>query len=322
MRLSRRGLTGGLGALWLLDGGLQLQPHMWSQAFFGATFENANVALPSWLTGVEVHLDTWTGAHPLPWDMGIAVVQLAIGAALLAGRWVRPALALSVVWAVSVWVFGEGMGAMSLSGANAMTGAPGAALLYALVALVLWPRGDDDGRAAADSGLLRPLGSRLLWAALWTATAALWLEYQSHMAQGPGGQLSGVGNGEPGWVSSINHHVGSAVGSNGPALASLLGALQLVAGLGVLLPRTRRVGLVVGMVVAVFYGVLGQDLGGLFTGAANDPGTGPVLVLWALALWPRRAPAPDSGLDSGSAHDAGVPEGVTAGLGPDRQPVG
>ena len=319
MRLSRRALIGGLGAIWLLDGGLQLQPHMFTQAFFGATFENANVSLPSWLTGIEVHLVTWTGAHPLPWDLGIAGIQLAIGAALLAGRGVRPALAVSAAWAVAVWVFGEGLGGLSLSGANAMTGAPGAALLYALGALLLWPRDDDTGAAAADSGLLGPLGSRLLWAVFWVATAGLWLEYQSHMAQGPGGQLSGVGNGEPGWVSSLNHHVGQAVGNHGPALAALLGALQLVAGLGVFWPASRRVGLVVGVALAAFYGVLGQDLAGLLTGAANDPGTGPVLVLWALALWPRRRPAsePDR-----SAHDAGVPERVAAGLGPHRQPVG
>ena len=321
MRLSRRALLGGLGALWFLDGGLQLQPHMLSQAFFVSTFENANTALPSWLTGIEVHLDTWTGAHPVPWDLGIAAIQMAIGAALLAGRWVRPALAVSVAWAVAVWVFGEGLGGLSLSGTNAMTGAPGPALLYALVALVLWPAGDDDRETAGGSGLVRAGGSRLLWAALWTATAALWLEYQSHMAQGPGGQLSGVGNGEPGWVASVNHQVGQAVGSNGPALAALLGALQLVAGLGVLLPRSRRVALGVGVALAVFYGVLGQDLGGLATGAANDPGTGPVLVLWALALWPRPAPAP-GGSAGDSAHDAGVPQGVAAGLGPHRQPVG
>ena len=319
MRLSRRGLIAGLGAIWFLDGGLQLQPHMFTQAFFGATFENANVSLPSWLTGVEVHLAAWTGAHPLPWDLGIAVIQLAIGAALLTGRRVRPALAVSVAWASAVWVFGEGLGGMSLSGANAMTGAPGPALLYALAALLLWPVGADDRSAAADSGLLGPLGSRLLWATFWVATAALWLEYQSHMAQGPGGQLSGVGNGEPGWVSALNHHVGQAVGNNGPAFAALLGALQLIAGLAVFVPRTRRVALGVGAVVAVFYGGLGQDLAGLFTGAANDPGTGPVLVLWALALWPRRRLDRDP---DRSAHDAGVPERVAPGLGPDRQPVG
>src|SRR5581483_9869139 len=106
VRLSRRGLIGALGAIWFLDGCLQLQPHMLTQAFFVSTFENANVSLPSWLTGVEVHLDTWTGAHPLPWDLGIAAIQLAIGAALLAGRWVRPALGVSVLWGVAVWVFG------------------------------------------------------------------------------------------------------------------------------------------------------------------------------------------------------------------------
>jgi hypothetical protein len=324
-RPRRRQLIGLLGGLWFLDGCLQLQPHMLTEAFFVSMFETANVSLPSWLTGVEIHLDTLTGAHPAAWDAAFAGLQLAIGLALLAGRWVRPALAVSVAWSVSVWVFGEGLGGLSLSGANPLTGAPGAALLYALAALMLWPAGTDAGDSVADSGLLRGSGSRLVWAGLWSSTAALWLEFQSHMAQGPGGQLGGVGNGEPGWVAGINHRVGSAVGDNGPALAALLGALQIVAGLGVLHRRTRRVALVVGVVLAMAYGLLGQDLGGVLTGQANDPGTGPVLLLMALALWPGRG-APSTSVEAkppvGSAHDAGVPERVAAGLGPGGQTVG
>jgi hypothetical protein len=34
--------------------------------------------------------------------------------------------------------------------------------------------------------------------------------------------------------------------------------------------------------------VFGQDLGGLLTGQATDPGTAPLFVLLALALWPGR----------------------------------
>jgi hypothetical protein len=34
--------------------------------------------------------------------------------------------------------------------------------------------------------------------------------------------------------------------------------------------------------------VFGQDLGGLLTGQATDPGPAPLFVLLALALWPGR----------------------------------
>jgi len=319
-RLSRRRLQVGLGGLWLLDGCLQLQPHMLTEAFFVSMFETANISLPSWLTGVEVHLDTLTGAHPAPWDVIFAGIQLTLGVMLITGRAVRPALAASMAWALGVWVFGEGLGGLSLSGANAMTGAPGAAALYALASLLLWPAAADDRAAVADTGMVRGTGSRIIWAGLWVGTAGLWLEYQSHMAEGPGGQLGGVGNGEPGWLAAVNHWAGSVVASHGPALAGLLGALQLVAGLGVLAPPTRRAALGVGIGLAGLYGLFGQDLGGLLTGQANDPGTGPVLVLIALVLWPRRNSGAAPG--KGSAHDPGVAERVPAGLGPDRQAVG
>jgi hypothetical protein len=58
--------------------------------------------------------------------------------------------------------------------------------------------------------------------------------------------------------------------------------------------RKRRAALITGIVLAVFSGIFGQDLGELFTGQATDPGTGPLLVLFAVALWPagRIAEAP------------------------------
>jgi hypothetical protein len=53
-------------------------------------------------------------------------------------------------------------------------------------------------------------------------------------------------------------------------------------------PAWRRTALAAGIAVAILYGVFGQDLGGLLTGQATDPGTAPLFVLFALALWPRR----------------------------------
>ena len=53
-------------------------------------------------------------------------------------------------------------------------------------------------------------------------------------------------------------------------------------------PAWRRTALAAGIAAAVLCGVFGQDLGGLLTGQATDPGTAPLFVLLALALWPRR----------------------------------
>jgi hypothetical protein len=64
-------------------------------------------------------------------------------------------------------------------------------------------------------------------------------------------------------------------------------------------------------VLAVAYGLFGQDFGGLLTGQATDPGTAPLLVLLALALWPRRArPAPKL---PARAAGASIPQPTAAG---------
>ena len=47
------------------------------------------------------------------------------------------ALAASIAWALAVWWLGEGLGGVLTGAASPVTGAPGAALLYALAAVLL-----------------------------------------------------------------------------------------------------------------------------------------------------------------------------------------
>ncbi|MCU1491897.1 MAG: hypothetical protein JWM85_3302, partial [Acidimicrobiaceae bacterium] len=102
-----------------------------------------------------------------------------------------------------------------------------------------------------------------------------------------------AGNGEPGWLVAINHSVGNLVGAHGVLFAACAGVVQGAIGLGILGRRTRTVALVAGIAVALFYGVVGQDLGGIFSNGllgmlgsgATDPGSGPVVALLALCLW-------------------------------------
>jgi len=48
----------------------------------------------------------------------------------------------------------------------------------------------------------------------------------------------------------------------------------------------RRAALTLAAVVALVTWVVGQNLGGIFTGAGTDPNSGPLLVLLAAAYWP------------------------------------
>jgi hypothetical protein len=116
--------------------------------------------------------------------------------------------------------------------------------------------------------------------------ALLEFEPLNHAAGVPAAQLVNIGEGEPGWIAEVNSAVGGVFSGAGLIVAVLIGLCAVFAGIGVFDHRTRRAALIVGIVLAVFSGIFGQDLGELFTGEATDPGTGPLLVLFALTLWP------------------------------------
>jgi hypothetical protein len=283
-RLTRRGVEIALGTLWLVDGALQFQPSMFTRAFFVGMLGMANMGLPGPVATVEYDLTSMLAAHPGLWNTVFATLQVALGVGLLWRRTARPALALSALWALGVWTVGEGFGGLFMGGTDLLTGAPGAALLYVLVALTLWSRPDRSGPSIADGGVLGGAVARGAWLVLWAGTAALELEPAARV---PAAQLSNTGEGEPAVVAAVNHAVGGLVSGWPAAFVVVLGLLQVAIGVGVLNPRTRRPALVSGIALAVATGLLGQDLGGLLTGHATDPGTGPPMVLFALTLWPR-----------------------------------
>jgi len=67
------------------------------------------------------------------------LLQIWIGVGLLNRRTVKLALAASLAWSLLVWWFGEGFGMLFMSMSKPLSGAPGAAILYLMVALAVWP---------------------------------------------------------------------------------------------------------------------------------------------------------------------------------------
>ena len=208
----------------------------------------------------------------------------------------RPAVALicSVPWAVGVWAVGEGFGGMFMQGTSLLTGAPGPALLYGLLALLLLSTSAD---SRPQRGRLERAGlgvGAAGWALIWTAGALLELEGINHAAAVPGAQIANGSTAEPAvyqWVDRVGGHL---IGQHGYLFALVLGSLAIIAGWGIFVPAWRRACLVIGIVVAVFVGLVGQDLGAIFTGQGTDPGSGPLLILLALALWrPRVSSEPN-----------------------------
>jgi hypothetical protein len=288
---ARRKLQLALGALWLLDGILQFQPSMFTKAFPGmlagtSAGNPAFVASPvNWSAALITH-------HLVVLNALFATIQVALGLGIAWRPTVRLALAASVLWSLAVWFLGEGLGGVLAGTASLTDGAPGAVILYALLAVLLWPaREERQARFVAG----RAVGQRaalILWTVLWAGLAFFALQPGYRTPSGLSGEIKDMAGGQPAWVTWPVTHLASLLAGQGLLTAILLAAAFAVTALGVWLPvrtvraaRTARATIVLALVLAAFLW-LAQGLGGLFTGGSTDPNSGPLLVLLALAYWP------------------------------------
>jgi hypothetical protein len=297
-RVSARTIQIGLGIIWLLDGLLQLQPRMFGPDFAHQVILPSAQGQPDLVSSTITHTAHLIALQPALTNTVFAAVQILIGVGLLIRETVRPALVLSFVWALGVWALGEGFGMLFTGMASPLTGAPGGALLYAAIALLVWPRRERTvadpviaGPATAE-GPLGAAGGKAVWAAVWGGMGILWLLPVNRAGGGISGAISGATAGEPGWLAHLQLSVAHAVGNGGGSLAVACAALSFVIGLGPMVSRHTSVFLVAGAALALDYWVFGEAFGQPFSGIATDPNSGPLLVLLALALYPNRASAP------------------------------
>ncbi len=278
-----------LGTLWIVDGALQLQPSMFRRGFVTAVLLPSATGSPSFVGHPLAVVARLLEPHIAAWNALFAVIQLVIGIGLLLRRSVRAALTACVVWSLAVWWLGEGLGGLRSGSASPLTGAPGAALLYALAALLLWPGRDTPSPGGTVGGLLGDVGARVAWAMLWIGSAALLCQPANLSAGALRTTLTGAAAGEPGWLSRVLVQLGRAVGGGSTVMVVALAVVMAVAGAGVALKWREPALLGLAMAVGVLIWVLGEAFGGVLTGSGTDPSSGPLLVLIALALYPVRA---------------------------------
>lgn len=283
----RRVLQLALATIWLIDGVLQLQPVMFSRSFaltmLAPTAQGNPAALGRPITDVAGVI----GRHPVSTDAVFAVVQLLIALAIANRRTVRLGLAGSVVWSLLVWWFGEGLGQVFTGQASPLNGAPGAVLLYAFLAVLLWPgdrpAGSVAGRAVGQGG------ARAMWVVVWGALGIVALAESA--TRRPGQLLSSLEAGEPGWLVALDHRLVGVSAHHGPAVAAVVGAVLLALAVSGALRSPPKGAVVVAVAVGLVVWVFGENFGLLFTGTATDPNSGPLLVLFALVYWPLRPQA-------------------------------
>jgi hypothetical protein len=285
---ARRALQLVLAAIWLLDALLQYQAFMFSKAF--------NQMLAGTATGNPAVI-----AKPITWDATLidhhmvllnaifATIQLLLGLGIAFRPTARVALAASVLWALGVWWFGEGLGGVLSGAASPLNGAPGAVIIYALLAVLLWPADRAVPAPFAAAGAVGARVARALWAVLWLSLAYFALTPTNRAPAGVSGMIAGMESGEPLWLQHLQKGAASLVGNQGLAASVGLAVALVLIAAGVYLPaRIAKATLVLAIVVAAFIWVFGEALGGILTAGGTDVNSGPLLALLALAYWPLR----------------------------------
>ena len=264
-----------MGLLWLLDGALQLQPFMLRASFARQVLDPGAALLPHFLGRPALWAANVVAAHPAVWDVPFATVQLLIGVGMLYPRTVRPALAASVAWALGVWFFGEGLSGLTSGNASLLSGAPGAVLLYAVLALAAWPH---RGRSDLPPARWLPLA----WATLWIGAAIL----QVLPANARGVDIANAirANGSPGSLAGLEDSLAGWITQHGTLTLIALVAVEILIGLAALERRALPIAIGAGIAFSLLIWMFSQNFGALYTGQATDPNTAPLIALMAIAL--------------------------------------
>ncbi len=287
MLLSLKRVRQILGVLWIIDGLFQLQPQMFTMNMVNKVLNPISDGQPALIASNLQWIVDVISKNLIAANIIIALVQIALGALLLSGRWVRGTVLVSLFWALLVWYGGEGMSLLLTGQGSALTGAPGAVLLYPLIGLLVYPRKDD-----LDQGLLPQSAFRWVLAGFWFLSALLQLQpywWQSGQISGAIGGMVGMGGGNNFIVDPILRALSTATTGIEIPLNILLIVIFLTLAIALVVVKEKQIrhALIVSLIVSVLLWYTTQALGGIFTGMATDFNSGLLLVVMALACWPK-----------------------------------
>jgi hypothetical protein len=269
-----------LGLLWILDGLLQFQPAMFTRKFAIQVIAPAGEGQPGFVSAPVNEAVRVILHQPAIMDAGFGLIQLALGIGILHPRTARWALAASVAWSLSVWYLGEGLGGILGNGASLVTGAPGSALLYAVLALAVSPRQDENAESQRPARWVA-----VAWTLLWLSGAVLQLLPGRDTNASISMSLAMNATSAPAWLAAIDNHLSALVPYQGVSIAADLVVLQVFASFGVLMARRMRLAAVtLGIGLSLVYWVVGQNLGQVWSGISTDPGTGPLTILLGVTV--------------------------------------
>ena len=299
MLLSRKALQRVLGALWLIDGLLQLQPRMFTGDMINGVMRPMLQGQPGLFAPSLQYIVNQTTLHLVEVNLLITIVQvlLGLGFLLLPDRWVKELVIASFVWALIVWYGGEGMSMLLTGTASILTGAPGAVLLYPLLGLAIWPRkrprASEPGAKAwtGDDGLISRRVLRWVLSGFWFFAALLQLQpnwWQPGQISGAISALVGNGGLNTVLVDTVLTPLSKVTANLEIPLNIALIVVFLAIGIGLAVPGDKRLRpfLVASIVVSVLFWYVSEAFGGILSGMATDFNSGLLVVVMALAVWP------------------------------------
>lgn len=302
MLVTRRGIQIALGTLWLIDGLLQLQPRMFTADFANDVIAPAAQGQPWFVTNPMQFFIHVFLAQPLLFNACIAAIQIGIGALILLKKTTQIGLWSSIFWGLFVWYIGEGLGGLASGHALLLMGAPGAALIYALLALGTLSRRDKGQKKVSDT---RPAYWLLIaWTVLWIGGSLYQVLPGQNTMSDVSAMISMNASSAPTWMASVDTSVariltnmsGTMAPENGMSMQQdqggsepwpllLLVGMQIYIGLAVFIPGfLRQSAIILGCLLALLYWVVGQSMGAYFSGLATDPSTGPLVILLGIAV--------------------------------------
>lgn len=289
MLISRVRLRQLLGLLWLIDGLLQFQPQMFTMNMVNGIMKPMLNGQPgaigsslSWIVQVTTQNLTLV-------NLIIGIIQVLIAISLISGRGVKVALIASIVWAFIVWYGGEGMSMLLTGQASALTGAPGAVLLYALLALVVYPfsptTNPDEGGILSRKQLRWALGIFWIFMGLLQLQPYWW--QQGQISQGIGA-MAGQGGFNNVVVDPVVTWLSNVTSSIEIPLNIALVVVFLALGIALFVVENKHIRpvLVASIVVSLIIWYGAEAFGMILTGMATDFNSGLLLVVIALACWP------------------------------------
>jgi hypothetical protein len=302
MLLSRKLLIRILGALWLIDGLLQLQPKMFTMDMVNGIMVPTMHSQPYLIATSLQWLITMTTLHLTLVNLVIAIVQICLGIGLLlfSERWVKGLVIASVIWALIVWFGGEGFSMLLAAQGSIITGAPGAVLLYLLLGLVVYPRPHPQSyitskgaeAKVAEGELLSRVQLRGVLAGFWLFAALLQLQpywWQEDQISRVIGAMTGQGGLNGVLVDPILQAFSNITASVEIPLniALILVFLALGLVLALLKEEQMRPALIASIVASLVIWYCSEGLGQIFTGMSTDFNSGLLLVVIGLACWPK-----------------------------------